>query len=518
MLLLAFAIAGCGSSSSQHRIGSSSSSSDSASSSSSGATTSVSTTDVGDPTATGASAAGRPLPSGWLGLSMQYKAFPQYAGANASSINPAFLNLIRDIAPNQSPSVRFGGDSTDWTWWPVHGMRQPGGVTYVLTPKWVRTAKTFIGDLHPRLILGINLEANSVRVASTEAHALVSGLGRRHIAGLEIGNEPELYAAFNWYRNKRGVGVPGRNVDTWTESAFFKQFHQFAAAMPSGLPVAGPASGSASYLSELGAFLRGESRVKIATFHAYPLKHCTAAKQLTIGELLSPAATSGFARAQARYVNAAHRAHKLVRLDEMNGITCGGFRGVSNTFASALWVLDTLYELDHSGVDGVNIQTVPGGAQEIFGPRSRNGGPMIVHPEFYGLMMFAQGSPTGSRLISLHTKLPPRVKLWATRSTNGTIRATLINDNFSKPATVKLPTSGKTGGASVEALRAAHIGATGGVTLGGRSFGRSTSTGRLPAPKLTRLKARGGHYSVRIPPATAVLVTMPASATATSNS
>ncbi len=142
MLLLAFAIAGCGSSSSQHRIGSSSSSSDSASSSSSGATTSVSTTDVGDPTATGASAAGRPLPSGWLGLSMQYKAFPQYAGANASSINPAFLNLIRDIAPNQSPSVRFGGDSTDWTWWPVHGMRQPGGVTYVLTPKWVRTAKT----------------------------------------------------------------------------------------------------------------------------------------------------------------------------------------------------------------------------------------------------------------------------------------------------------------------------------------------------------------------------------------
>ena len=70
--------------------------------------------------------------------------------------------------------------------------------------------------------------------------------------------------------------------------------------MPAGMPVAGPASGSASYLSELGAFLRGESRVKIATFHAYPLKHCTAAKAADDGKLLSPAATSGFAQAQAR--------------------------------------------------------------------------------------------------------------------------------------------------------------------------------------------------------------------------
>ena len=56
---------------------------------------------------------------------MQYKAFEQYAGTNPKSLNPAFLNLIRQIAPNQSPVLRFGGDSTDWTWWPVPGMKKP---------------------------------------------------------------------------------------------------------------------------------------------------------------------------------------------------------------------------------------------------------------------------------------------------------------------------------------------------------------------------------------------------------
>ena len=95
-----------------------------------------------------------------------------------------------------------------------------------------------------------------------------------------------------------------------------------------------------------------------------------------------------------------HKYGKLARLDEINGITCGGYGGVSNAFGSALWVLDTLFELDKVGVDGVNIQTVPGSVQEIFGPLAGDGGSMVVHPEFYGLMMFAQAAPAGSQLIT----------------------------------------------------------------------------------------------------------------------
>jgi hypothetical protein len=452
----------------------------------------------------------RPLPSGFLGLSMQYKALDQYAGTNPKSVNPAFLNLIRQIAPDQSPVLRFGGDSTDWTWWPVAGMKKPPGVTYTLTPKWLQIARAMNTQLNSRLILGVNLEAGSVNVARAEANALVNGIGKQSIAGLEIGNEPELYTAFNWYR-RNGVGIKGR-TRSWTEAAFFKQFNQFAAAMPAGVPVAGPASGSATYLAQLGSFLKGEPRVKLSTFHAYPLKHCTPGKVLTTSQLLSTASTSGFAQAQAQYVNVSHTYGKLARLDEMNGITCGGFAGVSNAFGSALWVLDTLFELDKVGVDGVNIQTVPGGVQEIFGPVAGDGGSMVVHPEFYGLMMFAQAAPAGSRLITIPATLASGVHLWATRAMDGTVHVVLINDNFARPATVKVPLSSPAGPGTLVALRAPHIGATSGATLGGRTFGAATTTGLLPSYQLQQVSASGGRYSVRIPPATAIMLTVPGSA------
>ena len=50
-----------------------------------------------------------------------------------------------------------------------------------------------------------------------------------------------------------------------------------------------------------------------------------------------------------------------------------GKRGVSDTFASALWVLDTLFNLAAVGVDGVNVHTLPGAAYELFTFRYRRG-------------------------------------------------------------------------------------------------------------------------------------------------
>jgi hypothetical protein len=48
-------------------------------------------------------------------------------------------------------------------------------------------------------------------------------------------------------------------------------------------------------------------------------------------------------------------------------VTCHGKRGVSDTFASALWILVTLFELVQSGVDAVKIHTWPGAvANELF--------------------------------------------------------------------------------------------------------------------------------------------------------
>jgi hypothetical protein len=110
------------------------------------------------------------------------------------------------------------------------------------------------------------------------------------------------------------------------------------------------------------------------------------------------------------------------------------------------------------------------------------------------------------------------VHLWATRATDGTVHVVLINDNFSKPVTVTVPLSSPAGPGTLEALRAPHVGATSGVTLGGRTFGAATTTGLLPPYQLQQVIASGGRYAVRVPPATAIMLTVPGSASSLSSS
>jgi hypothetical protein len=98
------------------------------------------------------------------------------------------------------------------------------------------------------------------------------------------------------------------------------------------------------------------------------------------------------------------------------------------------------------------------------------------------------------------------------------VHAVLINDNFAKPATVKVPLSSPAGPGTLEALRAPHIGATSGVTLGGRTFGASTTTGLLPPYQLQQVTASDGRYSVRVPPATAIMLTVPGSESSSTTS
>jgi hypothetical protein len=454
---------------------------------------------------------GKPVPSGFVGLSMEIKALEAYTGQNPAAIDPVLLRLIQDIAPRQSPVLRIGGDSTDWSWWPVAHIARPPGVKYTLTPNWMRVAHAVATDLHARLILGVDMEADSRIVASAEAQAMVSQIGRGSIDALELGNEPELYGSFGWYRSATGQLVPGRPRG-YDLSAFTSDFSSMAPQLPGDVSLAGPSSGAATWLSQLGSFLRAEPRIRLVTVHAYPLKHCRKTTVVTIGQLLSEQSTQGLAQQIAPYVAAASARHAPLRIDEMNGISCGGTRGVSDAFASALWVLDTLFEMARTGVSGVNIQTVPGTIQEVLGPEFVDGAWRVrVHPEYYGMIMFAQAAPPGSRLLRLSSVAPPAgVKVWATRAPDGTTHVVVINKRASQPAVVRLRIAGAHGSAAVEQLRAPSIGATSGVTLGGQTFGAATATGVLAGPASNQsLSQSTGAYLVRIPAASATMLTIP---------
>ena len=455
---------------------------------------------------------GQPIPAGFVGLSIEMKALEQYAGSNPAAINPVLLHLLADIAPDQTSVLRIGGDSTDWSWWPVPHMAQPPGVKYTLTPTWMSVARAVAADLHARLILGIDLEADSRALASAEAWAMVQRIGRNDIDALELGNEPELYGTFGWYRSKvTGQLVPGRPRD-YDVADFTNDWSSLAPALPN-VALAGPSSGGPDWLAGLSYFLRRESRVRLVTIHAYPLKHCTKATVVTIPELLANSSSAGLAQRVAPYLAAAAHHHAPLRIDELNGVSCGGTRGVSDTFASALWVLDTLFEMAKLGVNGVNIHSVPGTINEILGPQQTGATwSMRVHPEYYGMIMFAQAAPAGSRLLRLSVTPPAGVKVWATRATNGTIHIVVINKRLSQAATLRLRVAGAHGAAGVQQLRAPRVNATSGVTLGGQSFGAATTTGVLAGPAPTQtLAPSGGAYVVTVAPASATMLTLPPS-------
>ena len=93
----------------------------------------------------------------------------------------------------------------------------------------------------------------------------------------------------------------------------------------------------------------------------------------------------------------AHARGVQFRVDELNSAAlagCPARPGVSNTFASALWMVDALFNLASVGVDGVNVHTLPGAGYELFTfRRTRAGWQAFVHPDYYGLLMFAQALP-----------------------------------------------------------------------------------------------------------------------------
>jgi hypothetical protein len=181
---------------------------------------------------------------------------------------------------------------------------------------------------------------------------------------------------------------------------------------------------------------------------------------------------------------------------------------VSNTFVSALWALDTMFAMARAGVDGVNIHTFQKATYRLFRMEHADGRWRgIVAPEYYGLLLFAQAAPPGSRLLGVSGGAG-NVRAWATRARDGTIRVVLINDSLHQRAVVlREPVPARW--AAYEALRAPGLGATHGISLGGADFGAATETGILPGPRRIFVRGRQGVYALRLPAASAIMLTVP---------
>jgi hypothetical protein len=466
-------------------------------------------------------ATSRRVPNGFLGFSFEFSAVRAYTGDDPRNINPVFEQLIRNLTPGQRPVIRIGGDSTDLSYAPSSGVTPPPYVAYALTPGWMATTAALAHQLGARMTMGLNLVANNPALAAAEARDFVRALGRRSIEALEIGNEPNIYGQLTVEHTLLGIPLHARPRN-FSYPAYRRQFQAVAQAAPH-LALAGPALAvgptpmKGSWVNEMTDFLRRDPRVQTLTVHRYPLRNCyvppTSPQYPTVAHLLSRYSTAGLAASLSRWLQIAHQQHRQFRVDELNSVACRGKAGVSDTFASSLWVTDALFSLLNAGVDGVNIHTLPQSAYEPFEFRDTGGQwSGVVRPVYYGLQLFTQAAPPGSRLLPVPGLGGGSsvLSVWATRGSDRVDRVVLIDKDPSRAETVTVrPPARAHGAATLERMQAPSVESGSQVTLGGQTYGPETTTGQLaPAITLPLTPNRRGNYTVRVSAGSAALVTL----------
>ncbi len=450
----------------------------------------------------------RPVASGFLGLSLEYYAIEWYLGADPQAPDPVFLALLRNLAPGGSINLRIGGDSADWLWLSTPGVKKGVALKVTINARTIQMLSVMTKALNAKLIVDLDLEDNSLKLADNIARTITAAVGASHVEALELGNEPDLYDVLAWYTTAAGTPVLGRPAP-YTVADYTQQFNQFAATLGNA-PLAGPAT-SKAWNAELAPFVAQAKRLQVMTMHEYPLETCGThpglASYPTIAKLLTPSSTLGIATSLLPNLKLAHAAGKPLRIDEINSVSCFGAKGVSDTYAAALWALETSLQFARLGYDGLNFTTVPSAFYRLFVLADTGGtwGGQVL-PEYYGLLAFADTVPPGSRFLDTpDTGANPQV--FALKTPSGQIRVIAVNTGAARKVALSIP--GATGPAVVTYLRGPSLSATGGVSLAGQSFGARTTTGELTGrPTGTAITPVHGVAVVALPAHSAAILSV----------
>jgi hypothetical protein len=456
----------------------------------------------------GSADAGPPIRAGFVGITTEYRDMFKEVGTDPTQPDVPFEQVLENLAPDGGLDLRIGGDTTDWTWWPVPGMAPPPWARWTLTPAWMAVAQKLLEDLHAHLIIGINMEADNPTVAATEVEAIQSGIGPTVPTTFELGNEPELYPKWPFYITKSGQTVFGRPPN-YSFPQITDEWDSLAARLGS-IRLAGVGYSSFRALPYVQQFLRASPELSLLTLHTYALtpQNCQQGGQLQESWLFRSGSLQTLAGAVGAWTALGRRNKRAVRVDEINAVTCGGLANFSNTMGPSLWALNVLPLYAQTGVTGVNFETRPNTAQNLIQTTATSSGWQVtVQPEYYGMLAFARLTPPGSRILSV-SAMPSGLLAWAVRTPEGTVNIVVTNVT-SYAQHVAIQAAGAEGPATTEALTSpgGTLASTADPTLGGQTV--SPQTGQLTGtPVTSQLTPRKGIYDVTVAPASATILSV----------
>ncbi len=370
---------------------------------------------------------------------------------------------------------------------PDTGQRAPAPVK--ITPVAIRNLRDFMDATGWKLIYGLNMGTGTAEDAAAEAAYVTDVMGSKLIA-FQLCNEPDLF-----YRN----GIRKKDYDAAQFGDEWKHFYDVIRARVPHAPFAGPDTAyNNSWLVPFAQRFRNEA--KFLSQHYYAEGPPTD-PSMTIERLLKPNPKlleefEGMKRTM-------QETGLPFRLAETNSCYQGGKPGVSDTFASALWGADLMYQLASEGGEGINFH---GGGYGWYTPiaGTREDG-FVARPIFYGMLLFEQAGP--GQLIEAQVEAAdqnPLLTAYALRADNGQNKVVLFNKNSDRGVRVNINAGQAVENVKVLRLHAPRVDDTTDVTFGGAPVG---ANGAWSAAREERLAVQNESVATDLPAASAVLMT-----------
>ncbi len=452
-----------------------------------------------------------PIPESFLGLSTEYWTLP--VDERHFSLYRRVISLLH--VPGDGPFVlRVGGDSSDRTLYDPEVLRFPRWV-FELTHEYVARTARAVHELGLRVILDLNLITATPQRAAAWADEAQRVMPAGSIIGYEIGNEPDLYSRLFWLSQTDGDRFGGpllpHAITPDTYAADYRAYARVLAPIAPGVPVLAPALANPRHSLDFIRTLLATPHpgLRVLSGHRYPYSGCAfpgSAQFPTISRVLGDPATTGMAQSVQPLVALARGAGLAARLTEFNSVTCGGLSDVSNTFATALWAPDAIFELMRTGLAGVNLHARQ---TTINGPFTFDIRGLRARPLLYGLIMFARTLGPDARLVTLQRQIPSSVplKAWAVRVAGNRLHVLLINKGpRATTARLRIPASAR---ATLQRLLAPSPSARNGLTLAGQSLDENVTWRGVPQIQTVVPQAQG--YVVTVLPYSATLLSVPLS-------
>lgn len=402
-----------------------------------------------------------------------------------SAQDKTLVQLYRNLSTRGL--IRIGGNVSD------HAEYVPDGNSRVETEKKITVINRenltnlaqFVQATGWKVMWGLNLGTGSKTDAVREAVAVDEAL-KGHLQSFQIGNEVEILPRFGHvYENYH---------------AAYQDYKQaIRAALPLA-PFSGPDSVGRWYW--ITNFVNAESGdLKLLTHHYYRegAKDPTA----TLAKLLSPDRDWTRRLGQLQQLCVHHDIS--FRINEVNSFFGGGKRDVSDTFGSALWCLDYMFQAAMYGCDGVNMQTDINqlGWISHYSPVVHDAtGRCSARPEYYGMLAFALSGKGELLKVSIE-RTEANVTAYATMSDDRQFWVVVINKDLSRDIRARITLPEDHPRATVFRLTAPSVASKYHVTLAGAEV---TADGTWPGGFPEEVEADNGLLKVSVPKVSAVLV------------